>query len=136
MYNELYRAEVLQSGESSEKSLSLLGWGVSCLEQLGRLDEATDKVRAVLELIESSPENYTTGERLCWLNRLSLLLCNQSKFAEAAEVSESTLPLFEAEVCSIPQLDTIGALYHKAGNTTEYERIRARRRELALKYDF
>lgn len=100
----------------------------------GRFAEAVVIIESVLAGLGDAPNSG----QLCWLDRLSGCFSRQGDYAKAAAVMERTIPLLEAkaEVCCIPQLDNLAALYSQAGDSAAHDRVRARRRFLANKHNF
>jgi tetratricopeptide (TPR) repeat protein len=128
---------LLQSavGEGDGSAASAL---VVCLQNVGRFDEAIALCQAMVARFEQQSDEKSFGTHVSWLMNLSRCYSCQQNYAAAAQVCERTIPLMaaRAEVLCIPQLDVLAELYRQAGNTAEYDRVRAKRREIADRCDY
>lgn len=127
--------EALAAEDGDETSVGSL---VDCLQNVGRFSEAVAICEAVIARLSQSTDEKSFGAQVGWLMSLSRCHSRQGDFATAALITERTIPLMaaRAEVFCIPQLDVLADLYRQAGNQSEHDRVRALRREIAVRCDY
>jgi tetratricopeptide (TPR) repeat protein len=130
--------DLLQTSLTEEFDESIAASLIDSYLAVHRYDAAIQLTESVLIRIATVQGETAFGLKLTWLARLSRCYAKQGDYATAAKVIERTLPLYEGkpEVVVIPQLEHLADLYRQAGDTENYDRIRARRRFLAEKHDY